>query len=253
MLNNTIDHPIGLALLILSGLVAGPATLISLWRERHRAPGAQRWLAHLGVAQLALLWLWFIPLALLNRALGGAFDQVFGSYTQATSLIDYAAAANLSLACLLVIAVACAARPNWALLGSGLLLAVALAFTAIQEAGLTQVGPGTSFLTDALHAPVAPIVYSMGGLLVLVGAVAVLGAGERVKSRLSIRWLTPLITAPHVLALGLTTAMLAQHRLFEEVAELAFSAGVLQAVTALAICIPAARIASPRQAATQAI
>ena len=232
----------------MSGLFAGPVALVSVWRERGHPPGALRALATLGAVQLALLWLGFIPLALLNRALGEPFILIFGSYTQSTSLIDYAAAANLAVTCMLLVGVACSDRLTWALRSSGLLMAVLLAFTAFEEAGLNKAGPRIPFPSDALHAPSVPIAYSVGGVLVLLGGV-ILWAGKRVRSHPRSRFLIAILTAPHIVALGLTTATLAQHPLFEEVAELAFSAAVLQVLAAIAVLTRSSRLEAPTRTA----
>lgn len=250
MLNNTVDHPQALALLILSGLLAGPIILVAFWRERRRPPGPLWALAHLGTVQLALLWLGFIPLALLNRALGEPLVVVFGSYSKATSLIDYVAAVNLSAACLILLRALLSSRLSWCLKSPGLLFGILLTVTAAKEAGLGKPAFG-SYPSDLLHGPFVPMAYSLAGLLVLSTILVVARAGERVKRHPAARFSLMIVSAPHVVGLGLTTAVLAQHPLFEEVAELAFSAALLQILMATATLIrPAPLSLVPQTAVT---
>lgn len=249
MFNNTIDHPIALALLILSGLLAAPVTFISLWREFGRPRAALQGLANLGGVQLAMLWLGFIPLALLNRALGEPFVAVFGSYSQSTSLVDYVAAADLLAAIILLAAAACFNRFTGPVRAIAALLVVMLSFTAFEEAGLNKTLLPIPFPTDALHAPLVPLAYSLAGLFALVLVLAAVWGGARLKSRPSARFGLAVAGAPHVAALALTTAMLAQHPLFEEVAELSFAATLLQVLAVTALLTRPERLAASSSAA----
>ena len=232
MFDGRIDHPLPVALLLAAFAASLPAVVLAFRAAPPAASGRERLLGVLGALWLAGIWLVLVPLNALHHLQESRFAFVFGSELRNATLVDQLAAANLAAA--VAVAVGCALlRPSAAWLKLLLLAcAVMFGFTALEEAGLDEQG-AFAVPTDVLGAGLVSPLYAAAGL-------AFVGAGLLLAARSARAAGAGLSRSPFTLALVLTTGVLLQHPVFEELAELAFSAAALHALLWLSLSRAAA-------------
>ena len=249
MLDGRIDQPLPAALLLAALAVALP-TALGVFRAAPPAGGRiSLTVSAAGVAYLAAIWLVLVPLNVVHQTLGERLEFIFGSAARHVSLVDQVAGTHLGAGlAVTVFYVLLTSRPAW-LRFLTLTAAVLLGFTALEEVGLDERTPlllPTNLLKPAL---VAPAYAAAGWLLIALAAVV----AARPASVATPGWLR---ASPATTALVLTAGVLLQHPVFEELAEFALGAALLQGALALAVsrgrtsCEPSGSADAPTPGAT---
>ena len=225
MFDGELQDPLALTRLLAAAAVSVPAIVASLLMPR--PPQVRSGTAAvLGWTFLSALWLVVIPGMVARSAFGGLV-VLYGSDTQPVSAIDLLAAANFASAAALLLWLASRSETSVPMRGALLASAVLVTFTMLDEAGLHG-GAALPFPTDLIPTALVAPGYAIAGGLLIAGALLLWWASPENLRRAPL--LLMLRGSPHAASLMLTTGLLLQHPMFEEVAEFAFSATALYAL-----------------------